>query len=56
MGGNEPLDEAAAAIPRATIILRNVAQFSTGPTAGRRGKISRNALLTSASAIAATGK
>lgn len=38
----ELLDEAATAIPRATIILRKIAQFSTGPTAGRRGKIGRN--------------
>src|SRR5579863_1089907 len=38
---DEPLDEAATAIPRATIILRKIAQFSTAATAGRR-KIGRN--------------
>jgi uncharacterized protein len=39
---DELLDEAAAAIPRATIILRKIAQFSTAPAAGRRSKIGRN--------------
>jgi uncharacterized protein len=39
---DELLDEAATAIPRATIILRKIAQFSTAPTAGRRSKIGRN--------------
>ena len=39
---DELLDEAATAIPRATIILRKIAQFSTRPTAGRRSKIGRN--------------
>ncbi len=39
---DELLDEAAAAIPRATIILRKIAQFGTAPAAGRRGKIGRN--------------
>jgi uncharacterized protein len=39
---DELLDEAATAIPRAAIILRKIAQFSTRPTAGRRRKISRN--------------
>jgi uncharacterized protein len=39
---DELLDDAAAAIPRATIILRKIAQFSTAPTAGRRSKIGRN--------------
>jgi uncharacterized protein len=38
---DELLDEAATAIPRATIILRKIAQFSTAATAGRR-KIGRN--------------
>jgi uncharacterized protein len=36
------LDEAAAAIPRATIILRKLARFSTAPSTGRRRKIGRN--------------
>lgn len=36
------LDEAATAIPRATIILRKIAQFSTARAAGRRSKIGRN--------------
>lgn len=40
---DELLDEAAAAIPRATIILRKIAQFSTGP-AGRPRKVGRNDL------------
>ena len=39
---DELLDEAATAIPHATIILRKIAQFSTAPAAGRRGKIGRN--------------
>jgi uncharacterized protein len=39
---DELLDEAAAAIPRATIILRKIAQFSTAPTADRRNRIGRN--------------
>ncbi|MGC2461141.1 MAG: UPF0149 family protein [Steroidobacteraceae bacterium] len=39
---DELLDEAATAIPRATIILRKIAQFSTAPAAGRRSKIGRN--------------
>jgi uncharacterized protein len=39
---DELLDDAAAAIPRVTIILRKIAQFSTAPTAGRRSKIGRN--------------
>jgi uncharacterized protein len=39
---DELLDEAATAIPRATIVLRKIAQFSTKPTAGRRSKIGRN--------------
>jgi uncharacterized protein len=39
---DELLDEAATAIPRATIILRKIAQFSTAPTPGRRGKVGRN--------------
>ena len=39
---DELLDEAALAIPRATIILRKIAQFSTARTAGRRSKIGRN--------------
>jgi uncharacterized protein len=39
---DELLDEAASAIPRATIILRKIAQFSTAPAAGRRSKIGRN--------------
>jgi uncharacterized protein len=38
----ELLDEAAIAIPRATIILRKIAQFSTAPTASRRSKTGRN--------------
>jgi len=38
----ELLDEAATTIPRATIILRKIAQFSTAPAAGRRSKIGRN--------------
>ncbi len=38
---DELLDEAATAIPRATIILRKIAQFSTAPT-GRHRKIGRN--------------
>lgn len=36
------LDEAAAAIPRATIILRKIAQFSTETAVARRSKIGRN--------------
>jgi uncharacterized protein len=39
---DELLDEAASAIPRATIILRKIAQFSTAPAVGRRSKIGRN--------------
>jgi uncharacterized protein len=39
---DELLDEAASAIPRATIILRKIAQFSTAPAASRRSKIGRN--------------
>ncbi len=40
---DELLDEAATAIPRATIILRRIAQFSSAPPAsGRRIKIGRN--------------
>ena len=39
---DELLDEAAIAIPCATIILRKIAQFSTAPAAGRRSKIGRN--------------
>lgn len=39
---DELLDDAATAIPRATIILRKIAQFSTAPAAGRRSKIGRN--------------
>jgi len=39
---DELLDEAATAIPRATIILRKIAQFSTAAAVGRRGKIGRN--------------
>ena len=40
---DELLDEAATAIPRATIILRKIAQFSTAASAaGRRSKICRN--------------
>lgn len=39
---DELLDEAATAIPRATIILRKIAQFSTTPVASRHGKIGRN--------------
>ena len=39
---DELLDEAATTIPRATIILRKIAQFSTAPAAGRRSKIGRN--------------
>lgn len=39
---DELLDEAAAAIPRATIILRKIALFSTTPTADRRNRIGRN--------------
>jgi uncharacterized protein len=39
---DELLDEAATAIPRATIILRKIAQFSTAPAADRHGKIGRN--------------
>ncbi|MBI3703356.1 MAG: UPF0149 family protein [Rhizobiales bacterium] len=39
---DELLDEAATAIPRATIILRKIAQFRTEPTARRRRKIGRN--------------
>lgn len=39
---DELLDEAATAIPRATIILRKIAQFSTAPAARRRSKIGRN--------------
>jgi uncharacterized protein len=38
---DELLDEAATAIPRATIVLRKIAQFSTAAAAGRR-KIGRN--------------
>jgi uncharacterized protein len=36
------LDEAAAAIPRATIILRKIAQFSAERTGRRRSKVGRN--------------
>jgi hypothetical protein len=36
---DELLDEAAIAIPRATVILRKIAQFSTARVAGRRTKI-----------------
>jgi uncharacterized protein len=40
---DELLDEAATAIPRATIILRKIAQFSTAHgSAGRRSKTGRN--------------
>ena len=39
---DELLDEAATAIPRAAIILRKIAQFSTARAAGRRSKIGRN--------------
>ena len=39
---DELLDVAATAIPRATIILRKIAQFSTRHVAGRRSKIGRN--------------
>jgi uncharacterized protein len=39
---DELLDEAATTIPRATIILRKIAQFSTAPAAGQRSKIGRN--------------
>jgi uncharacterized protein len=39
---DELLDEAATAIPRSTIVLRKIAQFSTGSAAGRRSKIGRN--------------
>lgn len=39
---DELLDEAATTIPRAAIILRKIAQFSTAPAAGRRSKIGRN--------------
>jgi uncharacterized protein len=39
---DELLDEAAKAIPRATIILRKIAQFSSAPASGRRSKIGRN--------------
>jgi uncharacterized protein len=39
---DEILDAAANAIPRATIVLRKVAQFCTERAAGRPGKIGRN--------------
>ena len=39
---DELLDEAATAIPRATVVPREIAQFSTGSTAVRLGKIGRN--------------
>ena len=39
---DELLDEAATAIPRATIILRKIAQFTTATAVGRHGKIGRN--------------
>ena len=39
---DELLDEAATAIPRATIILRKIAQFRTRPTTRRHSKIGRN--------------
>lgn len=39
---DELLDEAATAIPRATIILRKIAQFRTRPTMRRHSKIGRN--------------
>lgn len=39
---DELLDEAATSIPRATIILRKMAQFRTGRTARRSSKIGRN--------------
>jgi uncharacterized protein len=39
---DELLHEAATAIPRATIILRKIAQFTTAPAVGRHGKIGRN--------------
>jgi uncharacterized protein len=39
---DELLDQAASAIPRATIILRKIAQFRTAPAASRRSKIGRN--------------
>ncbi|HEY2527541.1 MAG TPA: SEC-C metal-binding domain-containing protein [Xanthobacteraceae bacterium] len=39
---DELLEIAATAIPRATIILRKIAQFSAGPAASRRSKIGRN--------------
>ena len=38
----EFLDEAATAIPRATIILRKIAQFRTKPTKRGHSKIGRN--------------
>jgi uncharacterized protein len=41
---DELLDEAVTAIPRATIILRKIAQFRTTPTTRRRSKIGRNEL------------
>ncbi len=39
---DELLDEAATAIPRATIILRKIAQFSTAAASGRHSKVGRN--------------
>ena len=39
---DELLDEAATAIPRATIILRKIAQFRAERTARRRSKVGRN--------------
>lgn len=39
---DELLDAAATAIPRATIILRKIAQFSARPSTNRRSKIGRN--------------
>ena len=39
---DELLDEAATAIPRAAIILRKIAQFSTARAGARRSKIGRN--------------
>jgi uncharacterized protein len=39
---DELLDEAATAIPRSTIVLRKIAQFSTGSAVRRRSKIGRN--------------
>ena len=39
---DELLDEAETAIPRETIILRKIAQFSTASAAGRHDKIGRN--------------